>query len=63
MIRAYIDGRWRDMVRRVAGTREVRAAYRGARLVWEAVSSCFGAGFWRSDMPWKSSDPWKNNDI
>ena len=36
--------------------------YRGAVLVWEAVSSCFGSGYWRNDLPWKNDDVWKNKN-
>lgn len=27
--------------------------------IWEAVSSCFGSGVWRSTKPWKGKDKWK----
>lgn len=36
------------------------AIYRGARLVWMAVRSCFGAGFWLNDRPWLNNEGWKN---
>ena len=32
---------------------------KGATRIWEAVSSCFGSGFWRSEKPWKDSDGWR----
>ena len=28
------------------GQRAISAVYVGARLVWSAISSCFGSGFW-----------------
>ena len=31
------------------GKRSLSAVYAGARLVWSAISSCFGSGFWRGD--------------
>ena len=34
------------------GERVVATVYIGARLVWQAIRSCFGAGFWRGDKPW-----------
>lgn len=37
----------------------VTAIYVGARLVWQAISSCFGAGYWQGVKPWKGSDGWK----
>ncbi len=27
--------------------------------IWEAVSSCYGSGLWRSAKPWKGKDKWK----
>ena len=29
------------------------------RMVWTAIRSCFGAGFWRGDRPWIGADAWK----
>ena len=33
----------------------------GARLVWTAIKSCFGAGYWVNEKPWLNSEGWKNN--
>lgn len=41
------------------GRRTVTAVYRGARLVWEAVNSCFGRGYWQSARPWRGADGWR----
>lgn len=37
----------------------VQYVYRGARLVWQAIRSCFGSGAWLGDRPWLGDDPWK----
>lgn len=42
------------------GSRAVNAIYDGARLIWEAVRSCFGKGFWINKHPWENKDAWKN---
>lgn len=39
----------------------VQSLYVGAILVWEAVSSCFGSGYWREMLPWKDNDAWKDD--
>lgn len=44
----------------VAG-RAITAIYKGGKLVWQAVRSCFGAGFWRNDKPWRNDEGWRNN--
>lgn len=41
--------------------KSIKAIYRGSLLLWEAVKSCFGKGFWISDKPWLNDDGWKNN--
>lgn len=41
------------------GERVVATVYIGARLVWQAIRSCFGTGFWRGDKPWSRTDGWK----
>ena len=38
------------------GKRALSAVYAGARLVWSAISSCFGLGYWKGDEPWNGSD-------
>jgi len=43
-------GRWRV----------VTEVYKGARLVWTAIKSCFGAGYWVNDKPWLNNEGWKN---
>lgn len=42
------------------GKRSLAMIAKGGRVIWEAVSSCFGSGTWRGDRPWKGTDSWKN---
>lgn len=42
----------------------IGSLYRGADAekvtkIWEAVSSCYGSGLWRSAKPWRGKDKWK----
>ena len=39
----------------------VTEIYKGANLVWTAIKSCFGKGFWINEKPWLNDDAWKNN--
>ncbi len=41
------------------GKRAISSVYVGMRLVWAAVRSCFGCGYWKSDSPWNRSDGWR----
>lgn len=42
------------------GTRFIGAVYYGSRLVWQAIRSCYGKGYWVSSAPWSNTDSWKN---
>lgn len=42
------------------GRRVISAIYKGARLVWQAVRSCFGAGMWVDVKPWVNEEIWKS---
>lgn len=39
----------------------VTEIYRGAQLVWTAIRSCFGRGYWIQEKPWLNNDTWKDN--
>lgn len=43
------------------GSNVIQAVYCGAVLVWEAISSCFGSGYWINDRPWSNTDGWRND--
>ena len=42
------------------GNKIITQIYLGAKLVWEAIRSCFGAGFWKNEAPWSNIEGWKN---
>lgn len=42
--------------------RVISAIYKGTRLIWEALKSCFSAGFWVNEKPWVNDEGWRNND-
>ena len=48
------------LVSRRKGNMVAQAVYRGLRLVWQSVRSCFGSGCWRNDKPWLNNEGWKN---
>jgi hypothetical protein len=43
------------------GGKAATALYKGSRLVWEAVKSCFGRGMWIEAKPWVNTDGWRND--
>lgn len=30
------------------------------KLIWEAIRSCFGSGWWINNRPWLNNNAWKN---
>lgn len=42
------------------GQKVVAAIYIGTTLVWQAIRSCFGSGYWTNTSPWKEDEGWKN---
>lgn len=43
------------------GKTQIIEMYRGKYLVYQAIRSCFGNGYWNGSKPWYSTDVWKNN--
>lgn len=50
----------KEMSARYHGSKVIMAVYKGAKLVWEAITSCFGSGMWLNLRAWKNTDGWKN---
>ncbi len=44
------------------GSKLLSAVQLGAKIVWQAIRSCFGSGFWVNEKPWINNESWKNNN-
>ena len=42
------------------GSRAVEMISYGSRVVWYAIRSCFGAGYWDNTRKWDNMEGWKN---
>lgn len=51
----------KEMSARYHGSKVIMAVYKGVKLVWEAITSCFGSGRWLNERVWKNTDGWKNS--
>ncbi len=49
----------KELSARYYGRKVVGAVYYGARLVWEAIASCFGSGAWINERKWSDEEGWK----
>jgi len=38
----------------------IQTIYHLSKIVWQAVRSCFGAGYWNNDKPWSNEEGWTN---
>jgi hypothetical protein len=43
------------------GDKIITYIYHKMKLIYEAISSCFGKGFWVNNSPFNNNDAWKNN--
>lgn len=50
-----------ELTARYYGTKAITSIYRGAHLIWEAVNSCFGSGYWIKEKAWSNTDSWRIN--
>jgi hypothetical protein len=55
-----IKGR-KEIIEYYYGKQPIIEIYRENKLLWELVRSCFGKGYWISNLPWISDDIWRNN--
>ena len=46
----------------VLKNKAVVSIYLGAKLIWEAINSCFGKGYWINNKPWNNKDKWRDNN-
>lgn len=42
------------------GSNVISAVYKGSVLIWQAIRSCFGLGYWDDDKPWLDEDAWQD---
>ena len=54
----YYNGK--DIVSVHYGGKAISYIYRHGRLVWQAIRSCFGAGFWTNDKSWLNEEGYKD---
>lgn len=43
------------------GRKAITAIYKGLKLIWQSISSCFGGGYWDNNKPWNNDDGWRND--
>ena len=42
------------------GNKAIAYTYLGLQLIWQAIRSCFGSGWWKNKKPWINNNKWKN---
>ncbi len=51
----------RDIKEIITQNRVITYVYQKGHLLYEAILSCFGKGYWLNDAPFINDDGWKNN--
>lgn len=52
--------RYDNQIAEYWGSKVITAVYKGSQLVWSAIKSCFGKGYWINEQPWSNIDAWVN---
>ena len=55
----YKEGK--EIVAVSKGSRGIDYIFKGAQLLWRAIRSCFGNGYWVNKMQWSNEEGWRNN--
>lgn len=53
----YINGKEISLI--YYGEKAISAIMWGSRIVWQAIRSCFGSGFWVNEKGWINDEGWK----
>lgn len=48
------------IIARYIGKQTIIKTYLGLKLIWQAISSCFGAGYWSNQQAWINNEGWHN---
>lgn len=49
----------KPLAARYYGRRAVLFVYKGIKLIWQSIRSCFGSGKWIGNKPWIGKEKWK----
>jgi len=49
----------KNIVEIFANNKVISTIYKGGRIVWEAIRSCFGSGMWIPKKPWLYKEGWR----
>jgi len=49
----------KDIVEIFAENKVISTIYKGGKIVWEAIRSCFGSGMWIPKKPWLYKEGWR----
>lgn len=52
LVGKYLNGKSCSEIYKIVSNKAV--------LIWQAIRSCFGKGFWNNLKPWSNTDGWHN---
>lgn len=51
----------KEIIEMYHGKTTIVEMYRGKHLIYQAIRSCFGRGYWINSAPFINNDVWRNN--
>lgn len=51
----------KDITEIYFNNKKISVVYKSGKIIWQAIRSCFGSGFWVDEKPWLNNEGWKNN--
>ena len=50
----------KEIVQVFVNNQAIAYIYKGAKLLWTSILSCFGNGIWKNIKGWSNKESWKN---
>ena len=50
----------KDITGVYGNNKKISVIYKSGKIIWQAIRSCFGNGFYRNTKGWINDEGWKN---
>lgn len=50
----------KDITDVYCNNKKISVIYKSGKIIWQAIRSCLGSGFWVNEKGWINDEGWKN---